>query len=380
MSFVFPVLLTLFVIGIAVWVSVRSMRQHRVLERVDADLGAQRKGRLSAGRHGDTAYHYEYFSGSKNSPSYLEVSVAAIPDTRFRIVREGALARAAKRVGLSHEIQTGDDEFDRTFYLEVEPEDVAAGFLADEPARSAVRALFGDGVAAIENRPGELVARWSPYSLGSGFSAGTITSAVERVAELRRRLSGAGVGALAPRGPVTSTAAALVSGALFIAVVLAAGLLTSRYPPVDEGRVLVDSLGVSALLIAALVGAVVFHVHGRSTAHRILGGALIAILIVVPFAGWALTVWANGALDDSPGVTHDLVVTGKHEVEGRNPSYRITVPSWRDPARPRDLEVGRDAYDAVIPGRTHVTIVTHAGRCGYEWRESMRIDPVGVAD
>lgn len=64
-----------------------------------------------------------YFSGSENSPPEVVLSVPASRSAQLLLAPESTTQRLAKGIGLSCEVQTGDEEFDRRFYLDTDDPD-----------------------------------------------------------------------------------------------------------------------------------------------------------------------------------------------------------------------------------------------------------------
>ncbi len=77
---------------------------------------------------------------SGDNVEYLSLHVNTPIDCDLLIRHEGLIDRFKKRIGVTKEFQTGNEEFDRTYFLYVNP-DHDASWLRDSTFRKAIEAL-----------------------------------------------------------------------------------------------------------------------------------------------------------------------------------------------------------------------------------------------
>ncbi len=99
--------------------------------------------------------------------------------------------------------------------------------------------------------------------------------------------------------------------------------------------------------------------------RRIALTTVFAILVVT-IQGFGTTIMVNGLLDTSTPVYHGVQVTGKSDVVGRRPEYRLTVEPWGPRRKREDLVVSRDIHDKYGIGDT-VVIEVYGGALKIPW-------------
>ena len=116
-----------------------AMKQKRMRNKALGKLGSSPNG---TGIFESTEYRYCYYPGSKNSPSYFKVEIDASSDGSFKIARESGFDRLFKRLGISTEIQTGDTNFDDSFYITADNEEFTKAVFSSTERRQAVRNII----------------------------------------------------------------------------------------------------------------------------------------------------------------------------------------------------------------------------------------------
>jgi hypothetical protein len=87
----------------------------------------------------------------------------------------------------------------------------------------------------------------------------------------------------------------------------------------------------------------------------------------------------NTRLDHQPATSHQAAVMNKFEKHRRRVgrTFQVVLRSWRPGHERETVEVTRDDYEAIEPGRDVATVVTKPGRLGLEWIVDFRIDHKG---
>ncbi|HXX45057.1 MAG TPA: hypothetical protein VEJ38_10025 [Candidatus Acidoferrales bacterium] len=96
---------------------------------------------------------------------------------------------------------------------------------------------------------------------------------------------------------------------------------------------------------------------------------VLAASIAIGFAGFALLLFANGALDRSPAQPLDLTVAQKyttHSSKGGTKYHLAITPSWRPGRTGETLDVDRGVYQKALVGGT-VSVDVHPGFFHYSW-------------
>lgn len=89
------------------------------------------------------------FCGSKSSPPSLEISLFKQSSIKMRISRENLLSEVAEKLGIIHDVQTGDTSFDRDFLISSSTPALAEDRLQKGEIKDTIRRLFDEKVAAF---------------------------------------------------------------------------------------------------------------------------------------------------------------------------------------------------------------------------------------
>ncbi len=331
------------------------------------------------GGHGDiegVAFHYRYFAGSRNQPSFLDVWIDYRGRRALTVRPETGFDRFFKRLGIAVEVQTGERAFDRAYYIETDDPYWARQRMGDSALREAFTAILTAGFGRVAAAKAKLTARWSPCQLNDIEDPAVVRQAAERLVAIAAALAigeaAPGIslaqGALAGRLVVLGAAAVSAAGG---AVALGFGLVV--FTPLDEVEVLLETLpwSVPAWFFFAFLAAMAL--RGRSGSHR---EWLVAVLIALPGAflsGWGGVSLYNGWQDTSVPVVHIAPVDSKRFTSGKDRTYYVTVRSWRGRAQGEELSVPKRIYQVIDPRRTAMRLVVRDGALGYPWIESLAV-------
>lgn len=320
------------------------------------------------------SYRQWHTRRGKNGPLVLHLEVScSCPRVEFRITNETGFDRAGKAWGLSKEIQTGDGEFDKKFYIWTDTVRSVEHILSDSENRNRVRELFQKGCDHVAFNGKSL----SIECVESHSSAAE--SLAKTLFQLSAGLLKAGPGMLVPGCESVRTRRSLlffVTGFVFIFGIISFVWGMNSYPLVNPAEVFQISLvySVSAFLIFIVYA--FWNLRGSSSAHRDL--SIILIMSLVGFgmlSNGVITNW-NGAADTSIAEEHHTLIVNKYIHRGSKGrrSYYVTVQSWNDPAgATKNFKVSHSAYETVTPGKDRMRVVTRQGRLGYEWVVSRRL-------
>lgn len=369
-------------VGAVVVLAIRKHRKDkRILRGLSDAIGATRSGDVMTATYQGTKYYCHYFAGSKNSPSYFMVGISSSSPGEFEISKEGRTDRFFKDVGLSSEVQTGDPEFDREFYIISEQPGFAAAVFALPEKREAVREIFRLGFNSVKLEDKNLVAQWSPFALKEDREPSFIIGAVPPLARLGKDLP-----IMQPSISRVDTSGWKAKKRVAFAVPLVLlplgiGLMmagTRWYPALDEGKLFLESLRYSLPLLALFTWFAARIIKGRASSHKDFLSIFLISLFGFPASGFGTMVFLNGWLDLSPPTAHTVPVSRKYTTRSKNSTnYYVTVNSWRRAGEDEDLSVPRPFHERIGPGQATITVVTKPGRFGFEWIVEYRLGEAG---
>jgi hypothetical protein len=357
-------------------------RSKRALDALASDLGS---GKLKSGVSHEAEldgqrYRYKYFEGSKNSPSYFEVSVDCPSKGEFRIGRETRWDVFFKRVGISAEIQTGDAAFDRDFYIRTDSIAFTEHFFRSAEKRRSVSRLFALNYKELTHDGASLAVRMSPFRPATHRDKLALESVVRDLALLAESPPQDYFEAL-----VIGTPAWKLRRAGVFAVAIASGVMgfallmwgERSFTPLDGTHLLTSSLEYSLPALLVFVISSIVLLKGRSSSHTELLTSWAIALIGFPLFGIGATLTVNGFLDPGDPTIHVAEILDKHvSGSGRSVSRRVYVRSWREGRDRERLEVGSDAYARAKVGSA-MRITTKTGRLGFEWIADYQMESGG---
>lgn len=231
------------------------------------------------------AFVHKVIPGGRNSPSRAVVTARSGMRGQFAVRREGGSEGFFKSIGFAGEVQTGDANFDREFYLLGSSREYVAAMFSDVQNREAVRAIFGLGFDHLELYDGEITASRERHAQLIELKA--VGSVLEQLAALRTT-PGAQQVAMQGSGGITlrqiNTVCAAAAG---VAVAALMGILYLLDPMVGGQLAIYEETWRPALYVyVPLVLLAVLALRGRPAAVKEL--SLVA-LIGLP------GLWGSGA-------------------------------------------------------------------------------------
>lgn len=289
----------------------------------------------------------------------------------FQVAEETSLERFFKNIGISCEIQTGDPEFDKDFYILADSMEFASPFFQVSEKRQAIREIFRLGFNSVTHDGKVMEAKWSPFQLEEGFDPSIITQTVSHLTTLAKEMAVLPQSMMFLGKPAWKTKR-LLAFAIPIALLIAgfASMATglSWFLPLDSGRMFLDSLSYSLPLLVLSLWIAVRLIKGRSSSHKELILILILSLVAFPLSGFGPEVFLNGWLDSSTPTTHTVQVFNKYITRSKNSTnYHVVLDSWRKKGEVEKLEISSSLYRQITLKRTWLNVVTKPGKFGFEW-------------
>ena len=321
------------------------------------------------------SYRYQKTAGSRNSPASFSILMECERESGdFVITREGETERFFKNVGLTREVQTGDEAFDQQCFIDSGTPRFAGECLASPSRRDAVRRLLDLKAVRLVCRDKTLSIVWTGNT--------SHTDGIARLKEVAEGLAAVAQDLPQYHGevPVSSVGfegaslavlrTPVIAFAVMAAVAGVVGLVITngRYPPLDPWGLFFFSLKFSVLAFAAFLWFSVSTLAGRSRSHRdFLTVGLIALAGFL-LSGYAAAGLMNGMTDTARPDRHTALILNKEIHTGKNSrSYHLHVRAWKPGRLVEDLTTNGYIYRQVVCGKDHAQVVTRPGKLGFEW-------------
>lgn len=290
----------------------------------------------------------------------LDFAVKTAGFPAIRLKRETDIEVDAKETGISREVQTGDEAFDRAVYIESEASDADVRRVLGAPAvRRAIVELLEERTSISLESSGITVYQ-SARSL-EGFAphrVREVLAALRVIAGAPRPIAGPRAKLLFPWPLAIDAMAPLSFGALFCS--------WRAFPPFDASTL--GALGVIlGIIVALLIQPFVTRlIRGRSSSHAHLIRARIFSALAVPMLTVALFLVANGALDRSAEVERHLTVTALVDIGDEDNRTRTKIVA--DDGAEFSVVINASRRIVGMKEGDAVTVWSRAGALGTAWR------------
>lgn len=307
----------------------------------------------------------------KGTVLVVELECSAI----FKLSHETSWDRYFKAIGLSKEIQTGDDAFDDLIYIACDSGAFSHELRHDETTRKKILHLMRNGATAILG-DGKLLVIEFPGDV-SGHS-----DKIKAAIELARSLSDL------DRNFQSSNKDHFVLKAI-AAECLIIALATYAFTSFLEWRIYTDAehtiyldgmsvvsrgLGVGVVLTILFFGLIVFLLKGSSRGHRIIAESALFLGLSLPIGGIALLSDLNTELDKGKptvverGIYRKYITSYRYK---RRTYYHYHVvfdaPAGDDSIQlPGEITVSKEIYDQISPKKA-IGLEIMPGRLGLAW-------------
>jgi hypothetical protein len=323
-------------------------------------------------------YRYHYYPGSKNSPSSFRVEIDAPSDISFKVTREGGFDRLSKRLGISAEVQTGDQDFDDNFYITTDDNQFIQAFFGSSEKRQAVRDIFSAGFNRVEHNGKAMVVVCSPFKIDKEIDQSQLTNLASDLIRLGQQMPQISHSPIwMNQSSAWKTSRAVVFSVTFLCFFISIAALIisiSKYSPFDKLAVFLDSLKWSIPAFIVYAGLAVFLLKGRSSSHRELLVIISIAIIGLIIGGWGGEMVLNGYLDKSETAHHRVRVLSKSKSTPKNgTTYYARVESWRGSGTEK-IKIRHADYRAIRENQTELALDTRSGKFGFEWLEKYSLD------
>lgn len=281
--------------------------------------------------------------------------------------RERAVHRVGKSLGISREVQTGDEAFDTQCYVDSpERDETVKRLLADASVREAVLGLLALGFLVQTSTRG--VEAFQVVPVSGSMKDVRSADAARHLLKLASAVPGFGGLAFKTPGAVRN-----VPLAVLVLVLTVGGFLSSLAledmlgVTLNRGAVLALVVGCGAALWAATLALLSLVARGSSNGMQaLLFSGLLTLFGVAPL-GATLGVGLNQRLDSGAVVTHQVRVLEKHT---RRDQHHVMVEPWESGGTKVRVEATCEAFDPLTVGDV-VTVKVHPGALGLTWVEKL---------
>ena len=318
----------------------------------------------------------------RHSKLGIPFSFPALFSFRFENRFDGFL----KKIGLSHELQTGDLEFDQSIYVTSDNSGLHELLRGSIKARQCIvkllsatatgslgeRGVHFDGtVLWLENRG-------SIASVGSAVKDLVEASVV--LASAKRHIAAFWLDPFFYKALMIESALWSIGG--YAVAELIQLFFQSQDHHLNLGKLLTLSLMTAAALLFVCVSLVFGLLKGSSRAHRIITESKLILVFALPISAFSALSDLNRHLDHEPGVVEQLQVEQlkkrRHRVK-RGPDYYTyhahlrTEPNQLSPnlGQGRWIEISSEQYESAS-GKGTAILEIAPGRLGVPWIRELR--------
>jgi hypothetical protein len=317
-------------------------------------------------------YGYTDTHETDDNRDSFSVSIESPTGKEFGIRRETVCDRRFKARNFSVEVQTGDDVFDKRFYLSSDEPEFLLRTLASEERRAAITKVMDCGFTTIYHTGQRLRAEMLPFIAATRTRGGSpLKEALPALAEIANGLpedNDAVAGKVRRPRSIRREDLLLIASALPIIPAFACMMFNPQVvAPVTFFFV---SLLVSLPLAAVFIWVAAIMLKGHSRSHRQLGAVAPVAASCMIFAGFLCGVQLNARLDRS-GADERILKIIEKRVEGHRDEwydYCLIVDSWYEDGETVKLKVPYDIYGRV-GARAKVSV--KPGAFGFDWIESV---------
>jgi hypothetical protein len=330
------------------------------------------------GSYNGRKYQYVYDCGygegltshqKRHSAPFFEVTAECLSKGDFRIVKESWIDILLKMMGMFREIQTGDADFDKKFYIETNTPHLASAFLKEVRTREIVEQIFQTGFTELEQDGSVMKAKWKHFVITGDFDPSFVEKTGKAIVSLAGAVPETFEVTAEPRISHLRIQRKVTFALSYLLAIIGYFLFSyggALYPPLEEGMVW-GSFTYSLPLFILFMGYVIFLFKGSASSYRVLFTFLGFSLAGFVLSGMGLATVINGAADSGKMSVYTVKVIEKSEAGSRPKNYYVHVESWRSDMKRTKIRIPFETYREVQPYQTRFNIYTKPGRLGFEW-------------
>ncbi len=324
-------------------------------------------------------YQVKFTKRRKGGGGTLRISVRVNSRAEFKITKESVVAKLGKAIGLAVELQSGDPQFDKAFYLCTDSPKFTSNLLQNPEVRGNIAKLLGGEFHTLRHDGSELFTTLLSGSSAVQNDTALIHAAVESLNRIAAEISK--TRSLGEDHLLSSSTKRTIVNSICAAVVLLGIVFivwgSNSYEPVSSSAVWLGAFpAVSILLVSSLVGMFLF-VRGRSSSTSEFLRFFACALLGIPMCGYGITTIINGRGDSGEARVYTQVISDRYTTKSKKKGtkYHIRYNSWHREDGALTRTVSQQQYNSISPGRSSIQFSIKPGTLGYEWIESYKIIP-----
>jgi hypothetical protein len=311
----------------------------------------------------------KYTPPSRNTPSRFEVALMGVFAQKMVIRKENKSDVFVKKIGLNQEVQVDDPLIDGTLYFECDVPEFVRQIFANERVKPMVLGVLDTFSSIRIDRDRCLFVNDESPTMHD-ISGVDITSYAQKLLEFSTVIPSQSL-ALHPEFE------RFKFWRMILYVVgygtLASGMVVwiwamALYRVVDFVLLWKVSVGVMAIVTAALGYLVFDQIKGFSASSRVFGQFLMTFAVGVLFLSRYGTAVINGKYDHSLEKAFEVKLLNKYSTKNKSSySYYLVVAPWHRGKAPWKIKVDSDQFDQAVCGKDSYQINTKDGCLGWEW-------------
>lgn len=322
---------------------------------------------------GYTVTYNAPITGKHAQPSKFRVTVPVDLRGEFEIVPETYFDQIAKSWGLTREIETLDESFDKKFFVRTDDIDFTRTLLEYPDNRLIITEVIRMGFNKVSLKNRELVAEWSGFDPKENDTPTLSEDVAARLILMSRKLP-PGLPDANPMGNLRRVLAQFLLWPLMVGYPLLA-ISALYYAPVSEGTLALWTILFTILTFPlAAIGSAWF-LRGSSRSHLVWGKLMLFGLGAIPIGSCGLTMVLNATLDSAEPTVHRAEIVNKYSRKARRSySYHVEVKSWRQEGAIESFRVRGSDYGGIVTGVSDLLVTTGPGFLGMEWVQKKEVD------
>lgn len=326
------------------------------------------------------ATYYQRTLSSKNKVALTSFGLTLKSQSLFKITRESSWDHFFKKLGLVDEIQTGDNEFDKTFYIASDCREFRNEIRTDTKTRQLLLQIFDAGCTSIRC-DGETV--WFHFPGNQAYNNPILVllfsfrQQITAPAQHRQSLFSDpfSLEVLLIEALIWSFATYAVLGFLEWAVI-------KEDLHLDASRLVKHGIALGFFLFTVLLAFIVFRMNRSSRGHRVVVESFMILILSFPMAGIHLISDINTKRDRYPPHIIDAHVEDLQQKQHRGRrgrryyTYHISIRPTTfntEVELPREIKISRSLFNQL--GRGHkIQLTIGRGALHHPWYKA--IDPV----
>jgi hypothetical protein len=375
-----PISILLILIALLAWRYSRRKRAEDYASLPFRNLNKSNKpGHVNEITFKERVFFHEYtFSQKTDAVEDLVIYTEVNTHAHLKILAGKKLKSAALEFGRHLQYETGDMEFDETFYVNCDNPKIKNDVFGNANIRQALLKAMLSSSSKITLIDGLLkfsipVVHFREIKeLENGER---IYTALSKIAEqLPKELS-----FMRPvtAGPIYTPRDWARISPLILAIIatLMWQVSSSLYEPIDFNSMLLAAISIALPLAITYVLLSLKALKGTFSTRRQYSYIIITAVTALPLLSLGLLIFTNGHFDLSKSTPKEWRVESKNMTGRAYDKFRIILRSKEDPLLTKSLYLSREQYLEIEERKSMIVIFEKEGALGYPWIKSFQLKP-----